>query len=58
MNIIKIQSLWRAYTIRSQLWYMRRFKGMHVVGGNTFKDQKCTGTTNYYNTMIHTTSPV
>lgn len=51
----KIQSLWRTYTIRSQMWYMKRFDGTHTVGSCTFKNQKITGNTDRYNVLAHTT---
>jgi len=56
--MINIQSLWRGYTIRSQMWYMERFKGTHEVGHTIFEHKKATGTTPCYNTCIHTTMPV
>ena len=51
----KIQSIWRTYTIRSQMWYMNRFHGTHAVGSCLFKNKKFIGNSNNYNTLAHTT---
>ncbi len=56
--IYKIQSFWRGYTIRSQLWYMNRFDGTHVVGDCVFTNKSYKGRSPIYNHLTHVTTPV